>query len=134
MNSLGALSESALRARARRGRRAFALRALVPDVRPALAAAVLLALAPGVLLAQRGEPEITMQVLDDLSGVEGVLMQLEEAPAESRDLDTRRDDEPAPARVRGNADEAARELERDEARTGELEDFDVPDDIQIQVP
>lgn len=97
--------------------------------------AVLAIAAP--LFAQ-DDVEITMQVLDDLSGVEGVLMALEKAPSPSPAPDTRRrETEPAPAAEppsRNGAQETLRELDRDEARGGELEDFDVPADVQLEAP
>jgi hypothetical protein len=59
-----------------------------------LAAWVLGAISPATWAQE--ELEVTLQVLDDVSAIEGVLMPLEEEPAHRPDSDSERPPEPFP--------------------------------------
>jgi hypothetical protein len=86
-----------------------------------------------VALAQSDGLEVTLQVLDDVSDISGVLMAVEQAadrrapearPAEER---PRAGNGPAPMPAPADRESAlGRELDREEESESELEDFDVP--------
>jgi hypothetical protein len=83
-----------------------------------------------VALAQNDGIEVTLQVLDDVSAISGVLMPVEQV-ADRREPEgrpTRRpeEDSPAPAPSAANRESAlSRELDRE--KESELEEFDVPE-------
>jgi hypothetical protein len=91
-----------------------------------------LALALGMACAQtraQDDLEITLQVLDDISAVEGVIMSIDREPAQStvraaEGADTPRDDERT--RRRSGEAELDAELSREQHNESEIEDLDLP--------
>jgi hypothetical protein len=88
--------------------------------------------------AQEDDVEVTLQVLDDVSDVEGVVLAVEEEPVtEARD--TEGAEQPvSPQRApreEEEADEALnRELDREDEAESEVEDFDVPEIVEPEEP
>lgn len=83
-------------------------------------------------LAQNDGLEVTLQVLDDISAISGVLMAVEQVAdrrePEGRPAQRPEKDSPAPAPSAANRESAlGRELDREEESESELEDFDVPE-------
>ena len=99
------------------------------------------------VFAQSDELEVTMQVLDDVSDIDGVILSIDPEPPLSEDQDRqavqRRPvdqaaDESAPAErerdpARDDLDLDS-ELDREEESEGELEDFDFPEDVELPEP
>jgi hypothetical protein len=98
----------------------------------ALAATTLLFCVSAGAFAQSGL-EVTLQVLDDISDIDGVIMAIERT--------SRRDEEAAEAKSprqpppqseelpAARESRLGQEFDREEESEGELDDFDVPDDI-----
>ena len=98
---------------------------------------VLAAAALGGAAAQalaQGELDVTLQVLDDVADIEGVLLEVEEESerAAGRDAEGERDAPPSAGETSREL-EPERELEREQTLEGEREDFDVAADIAADV-
>lgn len=97
------------------------------------AAAALLAGISFVALAQSSGLEVTLQVLDDVSDIEGVLLAVEQAvdsrEPRARAAEDRPQAENGPVRTPASADRESalgRDLDREDESEGEIEDFDLP--------
>jgi hypothetical protein len=84
--------------------------------------------------AQDAVFEVTLEVLDDVGGIEGVLMPIDEGsqPAEVESPPPERDEQQVPdseheARERTDLES---ELDKGEDSEGETEDLDVPEDLE----
>jgi hypothetical protein len=111
--------------------------------KPLLAGSVALALASGIAgnaFPQNGELDFTMQVLDDVRDVGRVMASIEregraaaERPQAARSRTAPTQEGSAPEQpVNRDALEMQTDVDRDEEGEGELEDYDLEEDLEVE--
>jgi hypothetical protein len=83
----------------------------------------------------QGGLEVTLQVLDDVSGIDGVMMTIERASRGDEEVPAEKGEQQRPAQGEelpaARESDLGRELDREEESEGELDDFDVPEDVDL---